>query len=223
MMKRNSQKNKTTKASVKHQTQKQGNVASPLQLQDFHEFVGTFINLWYSGCKANLHISCDVGSASVNLNVGMGHYLSPSHSQPEFHQPHPSPYHHKVSPSRLRRRERRDIARKEAAKNVALNPEAEKFSPNAEFNPAVPLHKVHRQREPEIAAPTEAEEATFSHKVISSQLYHKQRQDKTTQEEKADVSRRVNHLGEVDIDDPPKKINERHLAPVNYKKMFHPK
>ena len=85
------------------------------------------------------------------------------------------------------------------------------------------LHKVHRQREPEIAAPTEAEEATFSHKIISSQLYHKQRQDITAQEEQADVSQRVNQLEEVDIDDAPKKITQRQLAPVNYKKMFHPK
>jgi len=216
MMKRNSQPNRT-KASVKHQTQEHGNVASSLQLKDLHEFVGKFINLWNNGCNATLHISCNNGRASVNLNVGIGHSLSPCHSQPQFHHLNTSPYHHKVSPSRLRRRERRDKARQEAAKNVALNPKAEKFSPNAEFNLAVPLHKVHRQREPEIVAPTEA------HKIISSQLYHKQRQDKTTQEEQADVSQRVNQLEEVDIDKAPKIKTERQLAPVNYKKMFSPK
>lgn len=150
-MKKSSQRNRPTAGSVKYRTPFQGNVASPLQLKEFHDFVGQFLNLWKNGCKATLHISCHGGQASVNLHVDLGHSLPSSQDHSQFHQPHLPPNHHKVSPSRLRRRQRRVKARNDG-----------KVSPNITLSPSISisqLNKVEGQKESEEVAPTEAEKA----------------------------------------------------------------
>ena len=70
-------------------------------LREVNSFVGKFVHLWQSGFNANLNIKSCAGNASINLEIELGQ------------APFLPPTNH-VSPSRLRRRHRREEARKVA-------------------------------------------------------------------------------------------------------------
>ena len=74
-------------------------------LQEFHSFVGKFVNLWQSGREATLQVNSLAGKATVSLKVELGQALP---LQP-YHQHQREP-----GPSRLRRRQRRADTRKSA-------------------------------------------------------------------------------------------------------------
>ena len=79
-------------------------------LQEFHSFMGNFVNLWKNGFEANLRIQTKAGRATISMEVELGEAFPPR----------------KPGPSRLRRSERRAEARRLAEEATAQESTAEK-------------------------------------------------------------------------------------------------
>jgi hypothetical protein len=75
-------------------------------LQQLNSFITKFVNLWQSGFDASLEVKAHAGEARISLQVGLGQAPPSSQNKPPK-QP---------GPSRLRRREKREEARKSAEK-----------------------------------------------------------------------------------------------------------
>eukprot|EP00092_Neocalanus_flemingeri_P021189 GFUD01022963.1.p1 GENE.GFUD01022963.1~~GFUD01022963.1.p1 ORF type:complete len:517 (+),score=172.08 GFUD01022963.1:107-1552(+) len=73
-------------------------------LAQLESFIGKFRSLWFAGFDASLEVKAHAGEARVYLQVGLG----------QAHPPQPRQYR-VPGPSRLRRRQRREEARKQVA------------------------------------------------------------------------------------------------------------
>ena len=76
--------------------------------KEVQSFLVKFNQLWNSGYNADLHIKCNAGQASLHLEVGLRYAANIDTSHFEIIKQKKN-----VSPSRLRRRIRRENARKE--------------------------------------------------------------------------------------------------------------
>ena len=97
---------------------------------EIYSFVEKFVSLWKSGLDASLSFETQAGEASVSLRLGLGTFSSEANTVEK------QSTSKKVSPSRLRRRQRREKARIEAAarlgSQISMNQTSEEdvASPN---------------------------------------------------------------------------------------------
>ena len=111
-------------------------MAGPLEL---NSFVSKFWNLWSSGRNVRLAVECQVGQATVNLQLDLG--LPQHHPLQEHHVKH-------VSPSRLCR-----ACRAQACADAAVNADPDAAAVDAAAQPTNPTTVA------EHAAPSSQEEA----------------------------------------------------------------
>ena len=79
-------------------------------ITELDSFVRKFHQLWNDGYTAHLDLDTQAGNAWVGLRVNLGHVPGPIHGHVT-----PFPHHRHVLLSRLRRRARREAARKNRA------------------------------------------------------------------------------------------------------------
>ena len=77
-------------------------------LEQLNSFIGKFVSLWQAGLDASLELKTFQGKASAHIHVGLG-------QAPCLQKTRPPQPHHVPSPSRVRRRARREEARRIAA------------------------------------------------------------------------------------------------------------
>ena len=89
-------------------------------LEQLNSFIGKFVSLWQAGLDASLELKTFQGKASAHINVGLG-------QAPFLQKTRPPQPHHVPSPSRVRRRARREEARRLAAEQAAEAAEGAKM------------------------------------------------------------------------------------------------
>jgi hypothetical protein len=94
-------------------------------LEQLNSFIGKFVSLWQAGLDASLELKAFQGKASAHIHVGLG-------QAPRLQKTQPPQPHHVPSPSRVRRRARREEARRLAAEQAedAANTEARQVENN---------------------------------------------------------------------------------------------
>ena len=83
---------------------------------ELDSFIKKFHQLWSAGVSAHLDLDTHAGRAWVGLRVQLGH--APGLLQHNLHPPFTKPFQKGDSPSRLRRRVRREAARKAKAEEA---------------------------------------------------------------------------------------------------------